>query len=181
MTDKMPTNIWAGRDTKGTYWLDHEYSVPQYTLVHNNPDYHIIPKADVDGDKKIIVYYNDEQLNGLICVFGSSVHYIKSEQLPDYNVDGDVMGAFEHLVDCLDGCMAEHELNLIRNALIAQSAPISPRGENGMVTIPISLANDIMGCLESYNSIQWNEGCEGDNYSDTISEFEQVLNYKEGE
>jgi hypothetical protein len=56
MIDEMPTNIWAlDCENEGGWriWFNtpsKSLPVNEYTLVHNNPDYHVIKKSDVDGD-----------------------------------------------------------------------------------------------------------------------------------
>lgn len=62
MSDKnMPTNIHIGHvsRSKGRVHVggcsadnqpDWVKKDPEYTLVHNNPEYHVIKKSDVDGD-----------------------------------------------------------------------------------------------------------------------------------
>lgn len=61
MSDKMPTNIYIGHvsRSKGRVHVggcsadnqpDWVKKDPEYTLKHNNPDYHVIKKSDVDGD-----------------------------------------------------------------------------------------------------------------------------------
>lgn len=97
MTDNMPTNIWAGRDNKGTYWLDHAYGVSEYTLVHNNPDYHVIKKSDVNGD------VNCDAINDAL----GALQDIKQSLM------------LSHIYDDDEGKW----LKTIRNALIAQSDP----------------------------------------------------------
>lgn len=146
MTDKtMPTNIFIPYDGnyKGYFWYDKientDVDHKEYTLVHNNPDYYVIKKSDVD------------ELDALNC--------------------------FERFIASIsnDIDFESHEdewVEIVRTALIAQS---------DMVTIPRMLAESALECMHAYDSVEWNDDCEGDNYSETIYEFEKLLNYKAGE
>lgn len=49
-----------------------------------------------------------------------------------------------------------------------------------IVRIPRMLAESALECMQAYESVEWNNDCEGDNYSESIYELEELLNYKEG-
>lgn len=105
----MPTNIHAGQDDElcQTFWFqtnqghDYDPSLKEYTLVHNNPDYHVIKKSDVDGDAL-------EALKTLEFCYESHIEDTLDEMLID---EDDTLALMK---ECRE---------TIRNALIAQSDP----------------------------------------------------------
>lgn len=69
----MPTNIWALKskmDTSytGTY-CDVDDGGEHYTLVHNNHDYHVIKKSDVDANMpdNSVAFFAIEELYEMAC------------------------------------------------------------------------------------------------------------------
>lgn len=87
MSDKMPTNIYIGHvsRSKGRVHVggcsadnqpDWVKKDPEYTLVHNNPDYHVIKKSDVDGD--LLAYWNMilDAVNDLECAEDTTIEQV---------------------------------------------------------------------------------------------------------
>jgi len=103
MSDKtMPNEILYIRDFELTgdikkiilnNGLNHDNE--EYTLVHNNPDYHVIKKSDVDGDVYMMDILQVLERIEHACSYPA---YLST----DYSFDGDI--------------------EILRNALIAQSA-----------------------------------------------------------
>jgi LytS/YehU family sensor histidine kinase len=120
MSDKMPTNIHI-REFEDDMGIPHTATCSEnnpkgkeYTLVHNNTDYHIIPKGENIICQGSMMYNpNSHKIVDL-----DEYHII-----PKADVDGDVMGALDALQN--DGetwTQRQYDLiNQIRNALIAQS------------------------------------------------------------
>lgn len=133
----MPVNIWLHEYTKVKSIQDlYSYtcysgkthvSQKEYTLVHNNPDYHVISKGDN------VIYQGSMMYNpnSHKIVDTDEYHVIKKS-----DVDGDVMEALKFIRDY---CHNHNDywnndltdkikisIETIRNALIAQSAVTYP-------------------------------------------------------
>jgi hypothetical protein len=119
------------------------------------------------------------------------------------SIGGDVMGAlklYDRMIDFIENVVTRHsgswnindfgsksELKTIRNALIAQYAPISPRGEIGMVTIPRKVLEGMINYAEICTDYLFDAGYVGKSESLGLKckaarqAINEVLNYKEGE
>jgi hypothetical protein len=133
MSDKMPTNIHI-REFEDDMGIPHTATCSEnnpkgkeYTLVHNNTDYHIIPKGENIICQGSMMYNpNSHKIVDL-----DEYHII-----PKADVDGDVMGALRSVNYAIDempknkngfvniGYMNIKTLKEIRNALIAQSSEV---------------------------------------------------------
>lgn len=180
MTDKLPTEIVICPSGDQVWSIDNATPELAYVLKHNNPDYHVIPKADVDGDVM-------GALN-LLGAYISDLEYLIHDEYDDLILSEKDFDDFN----------ANIILNKIRNALIAQSDQRNVIGieelpddefqmimdseipDPDMVTIPRKV---LEGRLNKFDGVSESPECacvncrfkQGQNQA-----INEVLNYKEG-
>lgn len=174
----MPTNIWACVQSDGVnHWVG-QYPVwggsTEYTLVHNNPEYHVVPKSDVHGDVmgRIDRCINLVKDGYLACLVKEDMHIIRNALIAQSKppiVDGDVRFCFEKDTFFMVDKKSFHEMN---NALIAQSDP-------DIVRIPRKVLEGMLVELdeEECDSIYCDLNYECDKARNQV--INNVLNYKE--
>lgn len=96
MTDKMPTNIFSCWDSEYEVYFTKNHNNPnylpknlileEYTLVHNNPDYYVIKKSDVQGDVLEDVQVLLEEIKRLlesigVCVNNEYIHKVIDKKI----------------------------------------------------------------------------------------------------
>lgn len=162
MTDKtMPTNIWALKSNMdsnytGTF-CDTDDGGELYTRVHDNPDYHVIKKSDVDEDVMGALTVGDiETMQGMIKFCIDNGYRMGMHQGVRY--DGSLRNSTKRML-----AFAEIEdAKTIRKTLIAQSDP-------DIVRIPRTVLAGMKWSGNEYDAAIRNN---------TIND---VLNYKEGD